>query len=386
MHFTATTTTKATTNQEMPSPVSTKAFFSRKKKDVLSEQQMADVQMAIYRHNEYEFVETETRNCLLCGRTRSGKTTTMGVLKDPCFSPKSQSIFSETQDPKFQSFSINNRANTCVQKFTINIIDTPGLFEVKDKNSIEEERTNEVLAQTIAKCLENEITHIHCIIMFLTFEAGINRDDIEAMKLFLDMFSGTDVTVALCVTHADKHSDSWRESIKEQLTKHHELSALIDREKMAILFMGCVDTLDKSYTDDSVLQDDYVSVYNMRKEMLEVIFSAQQKSMLNQMNVAKKKIEQVENVMDKIIKNYNQFCRINDFETSGTKELVFEHQKDIAFLSENSVYMNIPELADKFVTLLKAAENLKAKKMDKKLKISLLWPLRLRDEVEKNEE
>jgi len=136
----------------------------------------------------------------------------------------------------------------------------------------------------------DEITHINCIIMFLTFEAGINRDDIEAMKLFLNMFSGTDVTVALCVTHADKHSNSWRESIKEQLTKHHELSALIDREKMAILFMGCVDTLGKSYTDDSVLQEDYVSVYNMRKEMLEVIFSAQQKSMLNQMNVAKKKI------------------------------------------------------------------------------------------------
>jgi len=48
--------------------------------------------------------------------------------------------------------------------------------------------------------------------------------------------------------------------------------------------------------------------------------------------------------------------------------------------------MNIPELADKFVTLLKAAENLKAKKTDKKLKISLLWPLRLRDEVKINEE
>jgi predicted GTPase len=95
-----------------------------------------------------EFIETETRNCLLCGRTRSGKTTTMGVLKDPCFSPKSQSNFSETQGPKFQSFSIKNKANTCVQKFTINIIDTPGLFEVKDKNSIEVERTNEVLAQT----------------------------------------------------------------------------------------------------------------------------------------------------------------------------------------------------------------------------------------------
>jgi len=149
--------------------------------------------------------------------------------------------------------------------------------------------------------------------MFLTFEAGTNRDDIKAMKLFLNMFSGTNVAVALCVTHADKHSNSWSELIKEQLTKHHELSALINSEKMAILFMGCVDTLDKSFMDDSVLQDDYVSVYNMRKEMLEVIFSAKEKSM----NVAKK-IEQVENMMTLIQLSF-YFC----FDWDGALPLFF---------------------------------------------------------------
>jgi GTPase SAR1 family protein len=357
-------------------------FFTKRAKTPLSESKRDDIKKEIYVHNAFEFVETETRNCLLVGRTRSGKTTAMGILKDPCYSPNSTSIFSETQNPKFQSFSINNRAEVVVQKFTINIIDTPGLFEVKDKFSVDTERTNEVIAQTIAKCLENEITNIHCIIMFLTFEAGINRDDIEAMKLFLDMFGGAGVSVALCVTHADKHSDEWRENIRDQLLKHKELSELIDKEKMSILFMGCVDLKDKQYYDEETLMDDYISVYNMRKEMLEFIFAAKEKKMLNQMNVAKKKIEAVSAAMDTLIENYRFFLVTSDFQTSLVQERIIDHKRTINFLSENSVYVNVPELANKFVTLLEIAKKFKAKDMDNKLKLSLLWPLKLREDQE----
>jgi len=266
-------------------------FWNKKKteKKPLDQSQVNSVKKQIYDHNEFEFVETDVRNCLLCGRTRSGKTTTMGVLKDPCFSPEKASIFSETQNPKFVSFAINNRNDTIVQKYTISIIDSPGLFEVKDKEHIDAERTNEVIAQTIARCLENEITNIHCMIMFVTFEAGINRDDIESMKLFLDLFGGSGVSVALCVTHADKHADSWRNSIKEQILRHPELSILLEKEKMPIMFMGCVDTTDKLYSSEEDLTEDYKNVYEMRKDMLQFIFAAKEKKPLNQMKVAKKK-------------------------------------------------------------------------------------------------
>jgi len=266
-------------------------FWNKKKteKKPLDQSQVNSVKKQIYDHNEFEFVETDVRNCLLCGRTRSGKTTTMGVLKDPCFSPEKASIFSETQNPKFVSFAINNRNDTIVQKYTISIIDSPGLFEVKDKEHIDAERTNEVIAQTIARCLENEITNIHCMIMFVTFEAGINRDDIESMKLFLDLFGGSGVSVALCVTHADKHSDSWRNSIKEQILRHPELSILLEKEKMPIMFMGCVDTTDKLYNSEEDLTEDYKNIYEMRKDMLQFIFAAKEKKPLNQMKVAKKK-------------------------------------------------------------------------------------------------
>jgi hypothetical protein len=301
---------------EGKTPTPSSDFFARPKRESLSVQQVDETKLQIYEHNQYEFVPTETRNCLLCGRTRSGKTTTMGVLKDPCYSPQGGSIFSETQNPKFQSFSINNRLNAAVEKFTINIIDSPGLFEVKEKDHVDAERTNEVIAQTIAKCLENEITNIHCIILFATFEAGINPNDIEAMKVFLDMFGGCGVSVCLCITHADKHSDQWREVIKSQLTKHEELSALIEKEKMPILFMGCVDTKDKVHKDVDDLLYDYKTVYQMRKELLDLIFAAKEKKLLNQMNVAKRKIDQISMIMDEVVASFKAFISNSDFSTT----------------------------------------------------------------------
>lgn len=357
-------------------------FFSKKEKKQLDLVSIDKVKLNVYIHNAFEFVETETRNILLCGRTRSGKTTTMGVLKDPCYSPQSSSIFSETQNPRFQSFSINNRVDSNVQKYSLNIIDSPGLFEVKDKDHLDAERTNEVIAQTIATCLENEITNIHCIIMFATFEAGINRDDIESMKVFLDMFGGCGVRVLLCITHADKHSDEWRVSIRDQLLKHPELASLIEKEDMPIMFMGCVDTKDKVYRTMDDLQEDLVSVYNMRKDVLELIFGAKEKRLLNQMNVAKKKIDQVSSAMDILMTNYKTFLTVSDFSTSKIQETMILHRDNIHYLSENSVYMNVPGVTDKFVQLLDTAKKFRDRgDVDVELKRSLLWPLKLRDDL-----
>ena len=133
------------------------------------------------------------------------------------------------------------------------------------------------------------------------------------------MFGGSGVTVCLCITHADKHSDDWRESIHAQLLKHPELSMLIEKENMPIVFMGCVDTKDKIYRNEEELEEDYISIYNMRKELLEIIFGAKEKRLLNQMNVAKKKVEQVKGVMEIIINNFKLFTHTSDFETSKIK-------------------------------------------------------------------
>jgi len=230
------------------------------------------------------------------------------------------------------------------------VIDTPGLFEVKAKESVEAARTTEVIARTIGKCLENEITGIHCIIMFITFEAGINAQDIAAMKVFLGMFGGSGVKVALCITHADKHNDSWKEAIETQLRKIPELSDLIENEKMEILFMGCVDTENRQYTQDEDLRDDYLAVYEMRKKMLEFIFSAKDRFPLNQMNVARQKIEQVASAMEVVEHGFKLFNSVSDFQTSQVQLAMITHKENIEYLSQNSIYINAPELTERSST------------------------------------
>merc|ERR1712137_1486631 len=87
------------------------------------------------------------------------------------------------------------------------------------------ERTNEVIAQTIAKCLNNEITNIHVIMLFVTFEAGINPNDIKAMEIFLDMFGGGGVKICLCITHADNHDVKWRQTRVDELHRFESPNA-----------------------------------------------------------------------------------------------------------------------------------------------------------------
>jgi hypothetical protein len=43
--------------------------------------------------DRYPMESTKTRNVLIVGRTRSGKSTAVGVLKDPCYIPKNMRYY-----------------------------------------------------------------------------------------------------------------------------------------------------------------------------------------------------------------------------------------------------------------------------------------------------
>jgi len=253
-----------------------------------------------------------------------------------------ESIFSDTKHPSFQSFSIHDRKSTSTQKYTINIIDTPGLFEVKEKG--EEVRNDEVIAGTIAQCLDNEITNIHAIIMFATFEAGIHPEDIKAMKKFLSMFGESGVKIALCITRADGHNKKWRENLVSQLKKHGEFSELIDDEKMDILFMGCVNrSSSKEYTADD-LSNTYKTVYNMREVLLRLIFGATKRIQLADMKVTKDKADKIKNILLSLIESFRFFTQTKDFGLQNVKEKIIEHKQNLRSINENKAYLNLPDM------------------------------------------
>ena len=122
----------------------------------ISETDINQAKQAVWKDNEYSLIETEQRNVIFLGKTRSGKTTAVGVMKDPCYVPETYSLFSGTVNTKFQSFSIKDCRTGSVKQYTINIIDTPGVFEVKEKDKQHERRDDDEIVGVITDCLRNE--------------------------------------------------------------------------------------------------------------------------------------------------------------------------------------------------------------------------------------
>jgi len=322
------------------------------------------------------------------------------------FSPEQASIFAGTVDTKFQSFSIKNRQTLeqTLQEYTINVIDTPGTFEVKAKDDNSPERTNEAITETIAKCLENEITNLNVIILFVTFEAGINPQDIESMKIFLNMFgtksddksedpksndtkssdtksndgaksedvqfddtkagdtksdepkpnnskpddSTEGVKVALCITRADNHSEQWRTDIIGELKKHKEISNLLEKKHLDILFMGCADWKSGRYRRPDDIHDAYVDVYNLREIMLRYIFGAKNRVQLTRMNVARDKIAKMKGMLEQATKNFKYFNTVPDFGSSQGQLTLIEHVQIMKYIQENKAFVSISDLSHVF--------------------------------------
>eukprot|EP00300_Choanocystis_sp_HF-7_P000605 c10504_g1_i1.p1 GENE.c10504_g1_i1~~c10504_g1_i1.p1 ORF type:complete len:377 (+),score=25.65 c10504_g1_i1:56-1186(+) len=323
---------------------------------------IARVQKQIYEKNEYQFIEVKTRNVLLVGRTRSGKSTTMGVLKDPCYVPKTDTIFSETVEPTFRSFSLHSEAEHLTRDITLNIVDTPGLFEIKDLSAKEDERTNEAIAQTISRCLEHEITHVHVIVMFATFEAGINKEDIKAMEIFLGMFGGCNIKIALCITHADKHDQEWQDTRKKELMNYPAMKDLIEKEHMEIIFMGCAGKNYVGIETEKALLQVHQKIYLMRRKMLKMIFDSEQRVQLVDTKVAKNKIKALEILIDKTIENFKVFNGADDMAVAHISERILKQKEISQLMDKDRTLLSAPELSHKFSQMLVLIKHFAARK------------------------
>ena len=353
-------------------------FFDDEEEEVyMSPKDIEKIKEMIWSNNAYEFIETETRHALFVGRSRSGKSTCKSVCKDPCYAPQIDSIFSEKGEPKFQSFSIKSK-NGEIRKYTINIVDSPGVFECLSTDDKDKERTNEAILTTIAKCLEHEITSINAIVIFVAFETGINPNDIAAMQLFLNMFGGSGVKIALCITRADNHNKEWRAMRIAELKKHEVIAQLIDEEKMEIFFMGCVDPRCGNYATEKDLLRGYKNVYNMRAKLLQFIFDANESVQLNKMKIAQNKINQIKETIEILTKNFNTLTECTDFELQSIQQLIISHKDNMTYLSNNRAYMNLSDLAHVYISFFQAATKFdNDSTCDAEIKASLLWPLNL---------
>lgn len=314
------------------------------------------VKKEVYSMNKYILVNTEQRNILLCGRTRSGKTTAIRVLKNPCYQPEKDTIFSETFEAKFSSFALSNKVATPdssgsgdaqEEKYTVNVIDTPGLFEVKAATDDQKARTNEQIQGIISKCLEHEITGVHAVILFASFETGINPEDLAALETFLEMFGGSGVRIGLCITRADRHNATWRRERQKEIMQHEKLKEMITRENIEVLFLGCVEATGAAVqlTEDQ-LWNAYRNVYQMRKQVLEFIFDAKTRVPLTQMGVAKNKIASLSSKARQCIAHIRYLLAATDHTTQAAEQALIDLELSGKDVRESRAYMTIPEMTE----------------------------------------
>lgn len=229
----------------------------------------------------------------MLGRTRSGKSTALEILKDVCFKPPNMSIYSDVTSAKFQSLSILDETNKV--KYTLNIIDTPGLFEITSEEK--ETRNNDMILNLIRQCTQNEIVKLHCIIIFAALDAGSNIHDVESIKIFSKIFKG--VETFLCITRAENGSKKWMIETIKQLSEHKDLKAI---PKNKILFSGCYDIESNPNKSSKYIKRCYNRISKMRKILFNNIFSSKESKMFKDLDIISIRIKIMENYCEEYIK------------------------------------------------------------------------------------
>lgn len=200
------------------------------------------VQDVLDRFDQQEKIKlksAEVRNVIFVGRTRSGKSTCLKVLRAPSEVSPPGSLFSQTKDPMMHTFTVETEFKGSMHNFTINLFDTPGLFEIKvDDKDV---RTDEVIKNTIAKCLDYEITKIHAIFFVCSFTAGVNKQDVLAFQQFMEFFEGGTDHVAMLITRTEKLPIQRKGLLLKDIQLHPELKPMMEKIGDRVFFFGALD-------------------------------------------------------------------------------------------------------------------------------------------------
>jgi GTP-binding protein EngB required for normal cell division len=176
-----------------------------------------------------------------------GKSTLIEVLHNPDYSTTRTGI-SQTREPSCKERIIDYHDG---KKYTLNIIDTPGLHEVR--NDPNEMRTNERLFSLLRAMFVSGRVRALNIICFVTIAGKTHQNDIETFKSLMNFLGDRFKPIScLVLTHCDKISTETLDRLSQDIKTHPECTSIVDYCRLGIHYHGTIDMDDLSTYDEEM--------------------------------------------------------------------------------------------------------------------------------------
>jgi hypothetical protein len=172
-------------------------------------------------------------NILFVGKTRSGKSTALNVLRDPNYIAPLFLIPAETRSPEISQFSVPTPSNKILM---IHAVDTPGLFERAVDG--ETPRSNKVILDLISDCLNFEMTRIHHVFITMHLGLDLNPEDLESIEIFSSMFRGIESHISLLLTFSEGYDLPTRDHLLRGLEKVPKINSFFQKINHRVFFLG----------------------------------------------------------------------------------------------------------------------------------------------------
>lgn len=236
------------------------------------------------KENDILLKQAETKHLIFVGKSRNGKSTAQETMKSPFSFVEMGSFYAGTSEAKINHFTVEVEGEEQSQNFNISVIDTPGLFEVRDVGT---SRDNDELEAVVLKCMNAEITKIHAIFFVIAYgSSGINPQDIEALERFINLFNGAQKNVHLLVTRCEGLSPVQKQDVKDELVNFPGFKDLIKLISKDIYFLGAVEQAEMDNCFVDAFKSKLTNVISMRDELFDGIFQMNEPFDLNALQIS----------------------------------------------------------------------------------------------------
>ena len=249
-------------------------------------------------YGDYNIVIAKKINVLLIGRSQVGKSTIATNLLFPYFGSQKLGI-SDTENPCCYSLVIVRKQNIEIdneldeleftdsnfetlenlkfpfQHYQLNIVDTPGLTEVR--NGKETVRSDDQIMNIIEKVTKIEVTGFNLICYVADYDK-IQQFDVDIFKKFISFFDKNFSSISLLLlTHGENCTLEFQDEIRRRIREHENSKEIANYCQLGIEFCGalCANEVLSTGTDDPSVRENFVksrlrAITKMRKKLLEI--------------------------------------------------------------------------------------------------------------------